>query len=40
VSPHVEVTSAVGEGTTVEFRLPLPDATSDPVSKRRGPARA
>jgi signal transduction histidine kinase len=35
-----DVTSAVGEGTTVEFQLPLPDVTSDPVSKRRGPTRA
>src|SRR5436190_1675625 len=35
-----DVTSAVGEGTTVEFQLPLPDVTSGQFPKRRGPARA
>ncbi len=35
-----DVTSVVGEGTTVEFQLPLPDVTPGHVSKRRGPARA
>jgi len=35
-----DVTSVVGEGTTVAFELPLPDVASGPFSKRRRPARA
>ena len=35
-----EVTSVVGEGTTVAFELPLPDVATGPFSKRRGRARA
>ena len=33
-----DVTSVVGEGTTVEFQLPLPDVATGPFSKRRGRA--